>query len=187
MANTCLHCGNPVGNENKDKFYCDMKCWWDAVGKPSRQKARKVFNRKCRHCTKEYATTDSRKMYCSNECKIDYCNKKRAVHKGKTGTCEVCGKEFVVKMNPTKRTCSNRCARFKCKYDGNRLKAIIRDNFTCQLCGKSKDQQFEVHHKDFTGQKENPNHDLSNLITLCVKCHRTLHAGFRKTGRVIQF
>ncbi len=45
-----------------------------------------------------------------------------------------------------------------------------RDNFTCQLCGKSQNQigeKLSVHHIDYN----KTNLDENNLISLCRKCH----------------
>ncbi len=59
----------------------------------------------------------------------------------------------------------------------NSLKNEIRerDNFTCQLCGKSQQENKEklsIHHWDY----DKKNLDPSNLISLCRSCHiRTNH------------
>ncbi len=57
------------------------------------------------------------------------------------------------------------------------IKALERDGFTCQICGK---QDFNkggicVHHKDGSGESTAKNHELDNLITLCKKCHWLFH------------
>jgi 5-methylcytosine-specific restriction endonuclease McrA len=73
-------------------------------------------------------------------------------------------------------------------WPNQRLKALRRDDFTCQKCGhegkqvgRRKRWTVAVHHKvkiknfastrDGTIDYERAN-DLSNLITLCPKCHR---------------
>ncbi len=65
----------------------------------------------------------------------------------------------------------------------NDLKEIIRkrDNYICQLCGKTQGEEIEkmgrklsVHHIDYN--KKNCNHD--NLITLCDNCN--LKINFRR-------
>ena len=53
-----------------------------------------------------------------------------------------------------------------------KLKFLVRerDNFTCQLCGKTEDEitfPFNIHHIDYNKK----NSSLKNLITLCVVCH----------------
>lgn len=57
-----------------------------------------------------------------------------------------------------------------------RLKELIRerDNYTCQLCGKTKeekDRNLSVHHIDYI--KENC--DPRNLITLCSSCNSKIN------------
>ena len=73
-------------------------------------------------------------------------------------------------------------------YGGNREIALKRDDYQCTICGdKSK---LTVHHKDNKGRgTENPNNSLSNLITLCRKCHMNIHRSdvalvkkYRKNG-----
>lgn len=59
-----------------------------------------------------------------------------------------------------------------------RKEVLEQDGYQCQFCGRSKGDedgflQFEVHHKE-----QNPDcgyHDLDNLQTLCVDCHRWMH------------
>ena len=65
-------------------------------------------------------------------------------------------------------------------YDEYNVRQYVlkRDNYTCQCCGvQSTDKapvKFAVHHKESRHVGGNaPN----NLITLCEKCHRLLHAG----------
>jgi len=54
------------------------------------------------------------------------------------------------------------------------LKAAIkeRDKHRCQICGNSRNAGLlAVHHVD----ESKNNHDPSNLITLCLSCHRKVH------------
>lgn len=60
-----------------------------------------------------------------------------------------------------------------------RKKALIRDNYTCQKCGKTAKElgkNPDVHHKKpirtFSKDEiESKANDLDNLITLCRSCH----------------
>jgi len=70
----------------------------------------------------------------------------------------------------------------KNKYDGNREVALKRDSYTCQLCKTqlypsqwAYSKKLVVHHRDGSGEKENKNHELSNLQTLCGTCHLEYH------------
>ncbi len=51
------------------------------------------------------------------------------------------------------------------------------DEFTCQSCRTT--ENLDVHHIDRKGphKTQSPNNDLSNLITLCHRCHLRLHYG----------
>lgn len=56
----------------------------------------------------------------------------------------------------------------------------IRDNHTCQICGKMwmGGRKFDVHHLDCDNKKsrqcDNLEREKNNLITLCHKCHLNL-------------
>ena len=61
-------------------------------------------------------------------------------------------------------------------FDGNREKALQRDNYTCQHCQTS--ENLQVHHIDGKGTttpRDQRNNALDNLITLCRSCHTKEH------------
>lgn len=59
-------------------------------------------------------------------------------------------------------------------FDGNREIVLTRDNFQCVKCGAAK--SLVVHHIDGNGRgSDNPNNELSNLVTLCRSCHMKEH------------
>jgi len=70
----------------------------------------------------------------------------------------------------------------KAKYDSlwlkNRILVLKRDNYTCQCC-LNRGGILNVHHiksiKNFMYNELEKAHDLSNLITLCRKCHNKTH------------
>ena len=64
-------------------------------------------------------------------------------------------------------------------YQELRLDVLRRDGWRCQFCGSMTN--LEVHHKIYRSQ-EGPD-TLDNLITLCAKCHNTLHAQVSGEGR----
>jgi len=61
-----------------------------------------------------------------------------------------------------------------------RLACLMRDNFTCQKCGKQK-VKLQAHHIVWTS--EGGKNSIHNLITLCVSCHDKLHSS-GESGKV---
>ncbi len=59
-------------------------------------------------------------------------------------------------------------------YANAREHALVRDNYTCQCCGK-KNCRVEAHHIVF--RSKNGSNDLDNYITLCEDCHKAIHLG----------
>jgi len=71
-------------------------------------------------------------------------------------------------------------------FDGNREKALKRDNYTCQRCGITHEQSLAKLKKDlFVKHLQNKkDNSLDNLITLCTKCFsketvKLMHKGFK--------
>jgi len=63
-----------------------------------------------------------------------------------------------------------------------RRKALERDNYTCQNCGKTADdleRNPDVHHVERVRSFDRLQqaHTLENVITLCRSCHRNVEAG----------
>ena len=155
----------------------------------------------CEVCGKEYEGKSFSK-YCSPKCKKKKNNataqKKRSEKRKQEWEqlehikqCPVCGKEFELKQtHRTQKYCCAECRRKaerlyghkretdlvykdKIRFDGNRSKALERDEYTCTMCGAKKD--LVVHHIDCSGQTDEPNNDVDNLTTLCRRCHINLH------------
>ena len=57
-------------------------------------------------------------------------------------------------------------------YTNAREHTLVRDNYTCQCCGK-KNCRLEVHHIQFRSNEGSD--DLENLIALCEDCHNAIH------------
>jgi hypothetical protein len=128
--------------------------------------------------------------------------------------CDFCKKDIEIKNHQLKRTkkhfCSRKCCgQYKSKYligfkvynfKGNhnrnlrdfrgpgwnfaRKQALIRNNYTCQICGKHKNElgkNPDVHHKIpykiFGGSFYKEANKLENLMTLCNKCHKEYEEG----------
>lgn len=57
-----------------------------------------------------------------------------------------------------------------------RNKALERDNYACQKCGKTnKETTIDVHHKLHRSTRPDLKYDLDNLICLCRNCHAKEH------------
>jgi hypothetical protein len=60
-----------------------------------------------------------------------------------------------------------------------RKMVLERDNWTCQKCGKNKDNDLETelhaHHIDPVSQNPIESCDVDNGITLCIDCHHEAH------------
>lgn len=61
-----------------------------------------------------------------------------------------------------------------------RLKVLDREGYKCQNCGEDKRTRLLVHHIDWHGKRRGVsskdwNNSMSNLQTLCYKCHNQIH------------
>lgn len=124
-------------------------------------------------------------------CKCD-CGKEVVVRgdllqTGNTKSCGCFNKELSSKRMQ-KRTGKNNPNYIHGKYNGERTKEITelkeeirkRDNYTCQKCGKTQEQnlkemdkKLDVHHID----GDDTNNIEENMITLCKSCHSKLKGG----------
>jgi len=155
---------------------------------------------RCPQCGGEFNGVGARK-FCSQECKKNAV-RERAGTKEK-GVCLECGEEFEFRSN-RQIYCSDKCFgaanrrknhdtlygnamrhHDKKMFGGNREIALTRDGHKCAKCGST--EQIAVHHKDHSGKKENPNHSLDNLITLCNHCHALEHTEDRDAKRRTAF
>lgn len=58
-------------------------------------------------------------------------------------------------------------------WAGLRRRIIERDGYRCRICGCDPvEGDFNVHHIDYNRE----HNDDANLVTLCVVCHRAVHA-----------
>ena len=71
------------------------------------------------------------------------------------------------RTQPKKEYCYERWLRWRSR----RYEALKRDGFKCRHCPSRKDLQ--VHH--IVPLEKGGTDDLSNLLTLCDECHKTLN------------
>ncbi len=73
--------------------------------------------------------------------------------------------------------------RDKMRLNGLRQDVYERDNFQCTKCGMTQEQHLVlfnkkllIHHEDDNGRlSDTPNHEIENLLTVCFRCHNTIH------------
>lgn len=138
------------GNRKKENSHC-----WKG----------EELTRICEVCGDEFRARNSVVgRFCGMECKAEW---QSAAYTGET--------------NPSYR--GGRDTDYGRNWDEQRSKALQRDNHTCQRCGLNEEKHREkygrgldVHHishkKNFDDY--DTMNDLSNLITLCVRCHKLL-------------
>ena len=64
------------------------------------------------------------------------------------------------------------------RFGGHKYACFERDGYKCTNCGS--ENMLIPHHIDESGQTDNPNNAMNNLITLCRSCHIKIHP---PTGR----
>jgi endogenous inhibitor of DNA gyrase (YacG/DUF329 family) len=163
----CENCGIEFKREKhlvdkRKNSFCSSKCQhiWRTGKKTTKASGE---NKKCLYCGKEFYAypyeVDIRK-YCSNECKLDYA-RENGIHAGENCNFWIGGTDNYRGQN----------------WNYQRSKARKRDNNTCKLCGKTKEENnknMTVHHivpfRFFMNDYKKAN-DLDNLICLCSECH----------------
>lgn len=189
---TCLYCSKTFESKdhpNRPRKYCSSSC--------SRRHAvqLKPFVRpttQCRQCQRTFEPRDSRSnrptLYCSRACR-DAAQTTRV-----SLECRQCGAAFLRKRYQERWSqhegpfCSMACyadwqrgrprstpsptpPKTGPQWERPRLAALERDGYRCVDCGS--ENRLEVHHV-VTWKPGDP-HELDNLATLCVPCHRRRH------------
>ena len=96
----------------------------------------------------------------------------------KVGNCVLCSKVFESYSDKYCKDCSSILEKSSGGRERTREMVRIRDNHTCQKCGKvwvNPMRRFDVHHLNGNCGKYSRSYDrandLSGMITLCHKCH----------------
>jgi hypothetical protein len=200
LESICARCGKEFLAWRDGSKWCSVKCRW---GSWKADNPPPSSERVCRNCGTVFTSSDLRKKYCSQKCNYSFHNSKRPTTKELKRECPQCKERFVPmqKRGVGKTYCSSKCQRKfnydknhktildrqrawvkKNKWDGNWQGAIEGSSYTCGLCKKqiypsqwTKSRRLEVHHRDGSGEMDNKNHDLPNLLTLCTSCHQEFH------------
>lgn len=69
-------------------------------------------------------------------------------------------------------------------YDGNREKALIRDDYKCRVCNMTRDESFKIYNTDLCVDhiNETNDHNINNLVTRCRPCHNQFHTKLMRKG-----
>lgn len=126
--------------------YCSKDCW-------SKRNPPKV--KECPFCKSEYVSYDKNSIYCSRTC----------ARKSKTGKDANRYKDG--------KSLERERARLSPQIKVWRSAVYKRDNYTCQMCGDTK--QIHAHHiKEWATHPEN-RFDVDNGLTVCIHCHGKIH------------
>ncbi len=170
----CVHCNKAPATTGSMCEACSKK--QRAWGKARAERA--ATNGLCRKCDKPVVPSKSLcEQHLSRTRMKSAARRKRLEH---ARLCIGCGN---IESVPDKKLCAD-CIDWRRKYEDARkfgdpeLRASIlrRDQMACQICLETfSDSQLIIHHIDGSGRKKNPNHDSSNLIALCRRCHIVVH------------
>lgn len=155
---------------------------------------------KCRVCHGVFMVINRRAKkakYCSHKCQ-GIAFRKRVGH-----VCTECGEKYYRRPCDNKRNgysnkfCSHNCYKHYQKrvatYSRGLLADLyawkkwaeaiyIKDNFTCQKCGK-RGGRLHAHHLYMVSEYPEMAFDCDNGRTVCVPCHKAIHRYFRTAGR----
>lgn len=176
MKIICPTCGKQFDG-NTSARYCSADCRKKARNDRVSPKSESI----CQECNKAFVPTKSDAKYCSKKCRrsANYKRNKEQIQQRrieKYWENPEYGRQKTKEWrnaNPEKWKKMNDEYHDKTRYGGNREKCFERDGYKCVNCGST--EQLIPHHKDGSGQTDNPNHALDNLETLCRKCHMALH------------
>jgi 5-methylcytosine-specific restriction endonuclease McrA len=111
--------------------------------------------------------------------------------------CAICGKVCPITFTKKRKFCSEKCSdkdfrlrhrdyihaywkiyyqnnKFKLRKNAWRFEILMRDNFTCQYCGrKAPDVILEVDH--VRSQYDGGSNTSENYITSCLQCNKGKH------------
>ena len=161
-----------------DQKFCSVECREEAKAK--RVKKPPLTERTCKFCGEIFKPTVGKQIYCSVEHSFrgNYAenadSKKKNAREYRVNNLEKVRKQDreSKKKHKAKKAKADKAYRDKIYFSGNKAIALERDGYKCTRCGAT--DNLAMHHKDGSGQTDNPNNDLDNLETLCDSCH-TLH------------
>jgi hypothetical protein len=157
----CLKCGQEFravndsngiqgGTSTRKQLYCSIECW--RTRKPPVDKT-------CMKCGSPFQTYNHNQKYCSHECLWT-------------------GKEYPKGPDAPRWKDGSSLKNDRARSSGqlSRWRRLVykRDNFTCQVCGKTN-CYLNAHHIKHFADNEKLRFDVDNGVTLCVECHGEKH------------
>ena len=150
ITKTCVKCNksfNVKAYRDKTAHYCSKECWSTRNPPPERT---------CPTCGKLFNSRDKRAKFCSRKCAtLVRVGEKAGAWKGGTSL-------------------NSKRSKARGELSIWRKNVYERDNHTCQHCG-SVGGSLHAHHVKPVSEYESLMLDVSNGITLCVKCHEEVH------------
>lgn len=192
----CLVCETRFKPARVDTKYCSSRCRayaWSMLNREKKNKRARLAAAKkrmqappkqdivlnCLSCDKEFIQN---KYHPEQKCCSNICNTRwfRAQPKNKEMILQWKRESYA--RHRYKNLEKSKRYKDVLRFSGNRLRALERDDYTCQNCGyegpvetKSRSEDVVVHHIDFSGSSSRPNNKIDNLQTICRPCHIRLH------------
>ena len=94
------------------------------------------------------------------------------------GLCHQCGQNSVSPPFTACTSCRKKSRRKEHNQrfgNGNRKATLERDSYRCRVCDSTK--RLRIHHID----GDQSHNELSNFVTLCIACHKSIHSLLRYT------
>lgn len=158
LTHYCKYCGKKFLDKSQIKrIYCSQKC--SQMDKQNPNPSKEKIPIICKYCGKTFFVHQYRKndaKYCSKRCNA----------KDKIG---INAKNWQGGITPINH--SIRCSE---KMKLWRTSVFERDNYTCKKCGKVGNK-LNAHHIIPFSRDESLRFELSNGVTLCLKCHKKEH------------
>ena len=154
---------------SQKRVYCSDKCRLYVLHKTTAEKRKTGSIKRCNICNAKFYVPKWKEnigkgKFCSRIC--------YAIYKSKS-----------IKGNKNPMWEDGRTKKYKkafylsCDWRKLRKKVYKRDNYTCKYCNK-QGGKIAAHHIIPNGICKNPL-DISNIITLCQKCHVNIHNKMR--------
>lgn len=137
------------------------------IGIPTKNGKYIKIKKVCLFCNKEFIGANKNR-FCSKKC--GYLNRRGKDFRTNNGKL-LSAKSMTGQNNPNWKGGTSRYYKLyllERKWDKIRHKIYKRDNWTCQICGRSN---IKIHAHHIVPYRISQDDSLENLITLCASCH----------------